>query len=210
MTPRKTSSKSEKATDLKERRAKQQEEILAIVGVLGDCIAKAKDMRTQYKLLSSVSLGLYDELDKLSKKAPAEPVTDLVLTQINDVIREIKELAKDDTYVQRLNEFVAAGDNPEQRDVVVVLRQLRQGLERFEATIDPRIEDLTDKQKEATTIQLALQLYMDGESNVTPTDMQDYGFLPSRGWFTGYSTDQHFDWDRLDRIDLHTYFPPCD
>ena len=75
MAPRKASSKSETVAALKERRAKQQEEILSIVNVLEECIAKARGMRIQFELLSSVSQGLYDELDKLSKKAPAEPVS---------------------------------------------------------------------------------------------------------------------------------------
>jgi hypothetical protein len=210
MTPRKSSSQSQAAIALNEKRSKQHEDVISIADALEECIAKAEKMHSQYVLLSSVSKGLYDELDKLSKKAPAEPVTDLVLTQVNDVIREIKELAKDDLYVQRLNEFVAAGDNPEHRDVVVVLRQLRQGLERFETTINPRIADFNHKQNEAHTIQLALQLFIEGNSDFTYSDMEDYGLVLSDVWFIGYISKRTFNWDRLDRTDLHAYFPKCD
>ena len=166
-------------------------------------------IRSQHKLLSSVSLGLYEEVDKLAKKAPAEPVTDLVLTQVNDVIREIKGLVKDDPYVQRLQEFVPAGDNQEQRDFVVVLRQLRQGLQRFEEAITPKITDFSNKLEEATTIKLALRIFIDGKRQVSPDDIDKFSFGHSDIWFSGHFGDEHFNWDRLDKIDFETYFPTC-
>jgi hypothetical protein len=79
--------------------------------------------------------GLYDEIDKLAKKAGADQVTDLALEQVNEFVRDAKTLMPEDAYVQRQKEFVAAGDNPEHRDVVFVMRQLRQGLERFDAKV---------------------------------------------------------------------------
>ena len=66
----------------------------------------------------------------LTKKAPAESVTDLALNQINDVIRDVKELLQDDPYIQQLVEFIPAGDNPELRDALLVIGQIRQGLKR--------------------------------------------------------------------------------
>jgi len=209
MVSQKSSSKLESEKALRERRAKQLEDITPIVEALKECLAKLMVMRAQHKLLSSVSLGLYEEVDKLSKKAPAEPVTDLVLSQVNDVIREIKGLVKDDPYVQRLEEFVPAGNNQEQRDFVVVLRQLRQGLQRFEDTITPRIDEFATKLKEAATIKLALQVFQEGKKKISPYDVDEFGFGHSNVWFIGYSGDQDFDWNRLDRIDFNTYFPTC-
>src|SRR6266446_8540260 len=96
------------------------------------------DRQERIRALESVALGLYEELDKLAKKAPADQVTDLALEQTNDVIREAKELLSDDPYIQRYKEFVAAGDNPEHRDVVMILRQIRQGLSRFTEGVQSR------------------------------------------------------------------------
>jgi hypothetical protein len=93
---------------------------------LGDLHQKKQKL----DLLQSVSLGLYDELDKLSKKSGADQVTDLALGQVNDFISDAKRLMPEDVYVQRCKEFVPTGDNPENRDTVVVMRQMRQGLER--------------------------------------------------------------------------------
>jgi hypothetical protein len=91
-----------------------------------------------------------------------------------------------------------------------VLRQLRQGLERIETTINPRITEFAHKQSEAHTIQLALQLYMDGNKDFTYKEMEDYGFEPSEAWFIGNYGTRNFNWERLDRTDLHTYFPTCE
>lgn len=209
MTPQSSSSKLESEKALREIREKQLAHITPIVDALKKCMVNLVAIRSQHKLLSSVSLGLYEEVDKLAKKAPAEPVTDLVLTQVNDVIREIKGLVKDDPYVQRLQEFVPAGDNQEQRDFVVVLRQLRQGLQRFEETITPKITDFSKKLEEATTIKLALQVYLKGKRAVSPNDVDEFSFGHSKIWFSGHYGDEHFDWDRLDKIDFDTYFPAC-
>jgi len=84
-----------------------------------------------YNMLQSEIAGLYEEMDKLAKKAPNEPVTNLQLKIINSFIRKAKLLLDGDNIIDEVEIFVSAGDNPEYRDVVTVLRQIRQGLERF-------------------------------------------------------------------------------
>ena len=152
-------------------------------------------------LLESVSLGLYEEVDKLSKKAPVEPVTDLVLAQLNDIIRETKQLT-DDSYIQRIAEFVPAGDNPEQRDAVVVLRQIRLGLERHKRQVDGRTATLNFRLGEAKFLQKALNaliyeritLKKEAFGSTLYSDwlMSEYPFL--------------FNHDRLADTDIQTYF----
>jgi hypothetical protein len=153
-----------------------------------------------------VSLGLYEEIDKLSKKAPAEPITDLVLNQINDIIRETKQLAETDPYVQRLNEFVPAGDNPQHRDAVVVLRQVRQGLERFRKELDSILELLGARITEAKGIHLALRLHLEDNGIVEKKELEEYGVSISQPWMTGSWPNEYFDFNRLDDIDIPTYF----
>jgi len=91
-------------------------------------------VRPAFDILQSELTGLYDEMDKLAKKAPNEPITDLQLKILNSFIRKAKYLLSKDTIISEVEIFVAAGNNPEYRDVVTVLRQFRQGLERYKVS----------------------------------------------------------------------------
>ena len=83
--------------------------------------------------LTSFTQGLYDEMDKLQKKAPSAGLSDLATKRVNRAIRDAKELmGEHDSYVTELSEFVPAGDNPEVRDAVLVLREILQALERLD------------------------------------------------------------------------------
>lgn len=80
--------------------------------------------------LNSVVTGLYMEVDKLAKKAPVDEVSDLALKRINVAITEAKKLLKGDPFVASIDVFVAAGENPEYRDVLLILREVKQGITR--------------------------------------------------------------------------------
>jgi hypothetical protein len=196
---------SDKVTELKQTRIAQLSQIQEIIAKIEPILKKASGhQKSQLTLLESVSLGLYDEIDKLSKKAPAEPVTDLVLTQMNEVIRETKELVEDDPYVQRLQEFVSAGDNPQHRDAVVVLRQVRQGLERFHKKLDPLNTKLKSSLSNAQGIEKVLQLYLDGNDSILTEELEAYGkHVPG---FLTKNYQKEFDFDKLDKITIATYF----
>ncbi len=94
---------------------------------------EASRQENRWAQLTSASDALYEEMDKLNRKAPAMSISTLSLGRINKVIRSVKELMKseDDDFIEEVDEFVAAGDMPEYRDVVLVLSQLRAGLDRF-------------------------------------------------------------------------------
>ncbi len=143
--------------------AKRREQLEQVRDIAADLKRRLQASYTDSKrltLLQSVAIGLYEEGDKLSKKAPAETASDLMLEQVNDIIRETKELLQEDVYVQRLKEFVPAGNNPQLRDVVVVLRQLRQGMERASTDasgFQRRAKHLADEAQVVTT---ALELHL--------------------------------------------------
>jgi hypothetical protein len=44
----------------------------------------------------------------------------------------VKKIIGDDEQILKVIKFVPAGDNPAYRDVIVILRRLKQGLERFD------------------------------------------------------------------------------
>lgn len=86
--------------------------------------------RIRWEQISSELDGLYEELDKIYRKAPEEQISDLTVENVNHIIKDTKEITQGDPYIDRIKEFVPAGNNPEYRDVIMVLRQLRQGLDR--------------------------------------------------------------------------------
>ena len=112
-------------------------------------------------MLDSVVHGLQVEVEKLLKKSPVDEVTDLMLEQVNQVIRDTRALLASDEYVQRQKEFVPAGENPQIRDVSLALTQLRQGLQRFKSSGKAEIEeDEKATLREVQTIATALQIYV--------------------------------------------------
>lgn len=84
----------------------------------------------QWDLLDSVLEGFYDEMDKLAKKAPADEITELGLKRVNELIKQSKELLAGDPFIDSIDPFVAAGENPEHRDILLILREIRQGMKR--------------------------------------------------------------------------------
>jgi hypothetical protein len=166
-------------------------------------IRALKETERRVDILEDVSLGLYEELDKLAKKAPADQVTNLVLEQTNEVIHEAKELLSEDPFIKRYKEFVAAGDNPEHRDVVVVLLQIRQGLGRFTSGVEERKDWLDRVLEDAKGVRAAAILSRDGESDLSQEELSEYdGKIMSR-WFNDSNV---FDFERLDQTSIGTYY----
>lgn len=87
----------------------------------------------RYRQLLSVAEVLREEQDKLNRKWPEMIVSDLLVSRTNKVITEVKDLLapEGDSFVETTETFVAAGDNPEIRDVVLVLAEICAALERF-------------------------------------------------------------------------------
>jgi hypothetical protein len=188
----------------RERRGKQLTDIIARIAILEPQLDDCNHNQHQLDLLDSVSRGLYDEIDKLAKKAPAEPLTDLALEQVNEIIRETKELIASDPYIRKLNRFVPAGDNPQQRDAVIVLRQIRQGLERYHKALESLTQQVKTLLREALGVRVALELYLAEQTLVRKEVMKDYGIHAADAWFSGYP--ETFNFAKLDRVKIPEYF----
>jgi hypothetical protein len=159
-------------------------------------------------LLQSALLGLYDELDKLAKKAGADQVTDLALEQVNEFVRDAKALMPEDAYVQRQKEFVAAGDNPEHRDVVFVMRQLRQGLERFDANVTALQTRWKESLADAKGVRVAVQLLQEDCDEVSKGDLHEHEVVVKDRWWVEIEDFEEpvFSLDVLDRTNILSYF----
>jgi hypothetical protein len=95
--------------------------------------------RERHGQLVSVADGLYEEFDKIGRKWPSMPITERQLGKVNKLLGSVRELLKDeeDEFADALDDFVPAGDMPETRDVVLVLREARDALDRFEREYEP-------------------------------------------------------------------------
>lgn len=82
--------------------------------------------------------SLYDEANKLSTKQPRDAASRLMIKQVNRVIGDVQRLVKEegDPFVDdiQLFDLESAGQHfgPENRDVVLVLRQVKDALSRME------------------------------------------------------------------------------
>ena len=92
---------------------------------------QAEAFQNQWLLLASELEGIYIEIDKLSKKSPAARISDLELASINDLVDLVKNLLQADPFINKLRPFVPAGENPEYRESLIVLRQMIQGMNRY-------------------------------------------------------------------------------
>lgn len=97
-------------------------------------LTRLLENRERHDQLSSVADGLYEEFDKVARKWPSMPITERQLGKVNKVLGSVRDLLKDedDEFADALDDFVPAGDMPETRDVVLVLREARDALDRFE------------------------------------------------------------------------------
>lgn len=89
--------------------------------------------KERHQQLESVVEGLYDEVDKLTKKWPTMPVSQMTVDRTNKAILTVRDLLKNegDDFIEDIHEIVPAGDLPENRDVLLTLRQIQGGLARF-------------------------------------------------------------------------------
>jgi hypothetical protein len=193
-------------SQLATKRKRQQAAIEEAIRILAGKLESLQQSTERLQLLESVSLGLYDELDKLAKKAGADEVTDLVLEQVNDVIREVKELIQEDPYVQRYREFVPAGNNPQHRDVVVVLRQIRQALNRFASSLEPKRKGLKTLLSDARGVRIAILFSLQGQEVVTHDDLRLNKVSVADEWMSTEEFPPEFNFGRLDDADISQYF----
>ncbi len=97
---------------------------------------QAEKEKARFEQLVSATDALYDEMDKLNRKAPAMTISQLSLERVNKMVKSAKDLMQQekDDFIEEIEEFVPAGNMPEYRDVVLVLGQLKAGLVRFRAS----------------------------------------------------------------------------
>lgn len=196
-----TSKKSSESVEEAHRKF-QLQQLETAIEKLSALAATLKTQRQRLDLLQSVSAGLYEELDKLAKKSPADEISPLGLEHVNELIRDAKELSPDDLYMQRCKVFVPAGDIPQHRDVDMVLRQIRQGLDRFNERLTERTSKTSTLLSDAKGLRIAILIIQSGREVATTSQLQANEVSVSNKWAQDYQVN----FDRLDRTDIPTYF----
>jgi hypothetical protein len=151
--------------------------------------------------------GFYEEINKLAKGRSMIAATDLVVEQANEIVRDAKTMIKGDTYLDRVKEFVPAGDNPVFPDVLWVARTIQQSVERFQTQLKKRDQELANLIRRGRTISAAVELVLQGDEVPSKESVEEMVDGPvDDACFSGdYSTGQYFDFERLDRRDLNKY-----
>lgn len=201
------------ADELRGRRLAQLEDARVVVGTLEEMRRELRERSRRRSDLADHLDGFYEEVDKLAKGKAMLEVTPLILAGANQIISDAKEIVTSDTYLDRVKEFVPAGNNPVYPDVVVALRTVRQTLERAARRFQSSGARIKSELDEATTVSVGLELYL--EANEVPSLPTVAGVLGDpddlhEGWFTPsqYGAQyRKFDVDRLDEIEsLDDYF----
>lgn len=216
---------SNSTKELTQKRTKQLDQISEVISSLESSQLTNQAHHEKFEALDSVSVGIYDEIDKLTKKKPIEAATEIMVEEVNDIIRETQRLITEDPYIKRLKVFVPAGERPEVRDVLFVLRLVRQGMERFGKRLNQEKQEIDKLMLEAKVIKIALEIfqqnylddddYLDDEDylydediQIKTEDIQRMSGLkvPDKWEVRGRHSNLIFNFEQLDYIEIEDYF----
>jgi hypothetical protein len=126
--------------ELQERAAAEQAEANEReCRLLEERCARLSSSNGRHEQLGSVVNGLYEEVNKLTIKWPSMLATTLLVDKTNQSVSAVRQfigesmkaaLGYEDEFTESIEPIVPAGDQPENRDVLLTLRELRQALER--------------------------------------------------------------------------------
>ena len=127
--------------------------------------------------------------------------TSLIVEQANDIIRDAKSIINGDAYLDRVKEFVPAGNNPVYPDVLMVARSVQQCLGRTEKQLSDRERRTTKMRRDARTIVAALRFFAEHNKHPSREDVEALlETKPPDDWFFQSSDETfYFDFERLDR-----------
>lgn len=161
--------------------------------------------------LANHLVGFYNEIDKLAKGRSLIEATPLVVDQANDIIRDAKQIVENDVYLDRIKEFVPAGNNPVYPDVLVTIRVVRQSLYRCGKNLEKQEERILGALTKARTVVGALECFLSGEESsefALKEDVERYvvGNLDDSCFYANEDAGQDcFDFDDLDSQSVEQY-----
>lgn len=206
----KKEAKNAAAIALRNHRDEQMQTARLAIRRLRDATRPLKKLSIQRQALASHLDGFYAEVDKLAKGRTMLEVTPLILDQANEIIRDAKAIVTGDVYLDRMKEFVPAGNNPLYPDVVVVMRGVQHSLQRAKERFGDRSNRIRDRLVKAETIATALEIYFEGDDpDDLPTKENVEAIIENVEPDCFYEADDgenYFDFDFLDSKNLNDLF----
>ena len=191
------------------QRLVQADQVRYVIRVLAGLLDAARRDLGDYQVLESVSLGLYEEMDKLCRSGPDVPITEKAMGEVNFVLEDAARLMRADPYISRfVRPFDTLRGVPPHRDTVLALRQVRLGLERYISVLDARLDTLGSRQAQAEAIRGALEIAAPlSDGAVLRRDLEGRGWQAHPDWFRDFSYNlSEFDFLKLNATDILAYF----
>jgi hypothetical protein len=184
------------------RRASLREEAGSACRRIDESLRAVHGSLQRRAALSSHLKGLYEELDKLARRKKPLEATNLAVAQVNEIVREAKELVAGDPYLARLEEFDPGSAGPVYSDLLLVARTVQQSMLRFKKRLIDREKRLARLAREGRTIETAMALV--GENGELPSKHDVEGALDEkavdRWFFDDADGEQYFSMDRLESL----------
>ena len=161
-------------------------------------LGAAREAERRLGDLTSHLAGFYAEIDKLAKGKSIFEASDLVVAQTNDIVRDAKSMVEGDTYLDRVKEFIPAGDNPKYPDVIVTLTTVRQAIQRCGARMQADRARKADFLLEVRTVAAAIECYLEGNEDASEEDVQEKlggETLAAQWFFEDEYGDSYFDFE---------------
>ena len=201
--------KKKEAQEWRDKTQKQQASINGVIKSLEQRANELSQLIQQHDDQSGHLNGYYEEIEKLAKGKTLVPATDLIVERCNEVIRDAKTVVQQDLYLNRVKEFVSAGDNPVYPDVLITARTVLECLSRSKGKLQGEVKGIATLLREARTIRIATALYLKTDAIPSKEDVEAH---TGRGdlsdiWFTeDEDGNENFDFDKLDECSIEKYF----
>jgi len=201
-----------KKKEVQEWRDKTQKQQSSVNSVIKSVEQRANDLTVltqRHNDQSGHLQGYYEEIEKLAKGKTLIPATDLIVERCNEAIRDAKAIVQQDPYLDRVKEFVSAGDNPVYPDVLIAVRTVLESLSRSKVRLQGEVTRVAALLREARTISIATALYLKNDAVPSKEDVEAYTGRAdlSDVWFTeDEDGNENFNFDKLDECSIEKYF----
>ena len=195
-----------KAEELQERRSVKLQAAETLAREAQGALLAVRERIRRRESLADHLQTFYGEVDKLAKGNRQTEATDLTVEQANEIIRDAKAVVAGDVYLDRVKEFVPAGENPVYPDVLMVAATVQAAVRRAEPVLTAEETRLHEIWHNARTIAAAARLILESGEQPLKAEVEDaLGEKPAAQWFYKADDDRmYFHIGRFDDRDAET------
>ncbi len=196
----------QKSDELRERRSAKLQVAEKTARQAEDALRTLRERIRRRKSLADHLQTFYGEVDKLAKGNRQIEATNLVVEQANEIIRDAKAVVAGDVYLDRVREFVPAGENPVYPDVLMIAATVQAAVRRAEPVLAGEETQQHEIWHNARTIAAAARLILESGDQPLREEVEDVlGEKSATQWFYKADDDHvYFDIDRFDNSDAES------